>query len=312
MALVADGRVHLGVAAQPLVGLRARQGEVLRRGLHAGHVLVAAQEGHLLGRGHVQHVDALAEAPRDGDQALRALDGALGVAHLRMTGPVAGARQGAALGEAVLVLRVEGGAAGHVAQDVGHARVVRHQQGAGGGAHEHLDPAAARQALQLAEVAGVLVGAADVEGVVAVHAAAGAAELVGQGLGRGGGRIRVGHLEHGGDAAQHGGAAARLKVLLPLEPGLAEVHLGVDHARQHGEAPRVHRLGRGGVGQVADAGHAAVAHAHVGGAAPGVVHHLAAADDQVEGRGHGAGIAPNRGGVVRLSPSARPVRGRRA
>src|ERR1700740_2503566 len=56
------------------------------------------------------------------------------------------------------------------------ASAFRTKQGAGRGAHEHLDAAAAGQALELAEPGGVLVRAADVEGVVAVHAAAGAAQ----------------------------------------------------------------------------------------------------------------------------------------
>ena len=54
------------------------------------------------------------------------------------------------------------------------------------GAHEHLDPAAAGQALQLAKEDRVLLGAADIEGVVAVHAMLGVHQLVGERVGIGG------------------------------------------------------------------------------------------------------------------------------
>ena len=131
-----------------------------------------------------------------------------------------------------------------------HALVVGDQQRAGGGAHEHLDPATAGQPLQLAQLVGVLVRAADVEGVVAVHAVLGAGQLVGQRLGRGRVRIGVRHLEDGGDAAQHRAARAGLQVFLPLHARLAEVHLGVDDAGQDGQAawrrtPRPPRPGQG-------------------------------------------------------------------
>ena len=89
---------------------------------------------------------------------------------------------------------------------------------------------------------GVLVRAADVEGVVAVHAALGPGELVGQRVRVGGGGLGVGHLEHGDDAAQHRAARAALQVLLPLQAGLAEVDLGVDHARHDGQARGVEHL----------------------------------------------------------------------
>ena len=77
---------------------------------------------------------------------------------------------------------------------------------------------------------------ADIEGEVAEHAVARAAHFVGERLGSRRERLRVGHLEDGGDAAQHGGAAAGLEVFLVLEARLAEMHLGVDHAGQDVEA----------------------------------------------------------------------------
>ena len=70
-------------------------------------------------------------------------------------------------------------------------------------------------------------------------------------------------------------------------PGLAEVDLGVDDARQDGQARGVEHLAGRGLRQVADGGDLAAAHADVGQAAARVVHHLAAADDQVVGLSHG-------------------------
>ena len=63
--------------------------------------------------------------------------------------------------------------------------------------------------------------------------------------------------------------------------------LGIDDAGQDGQAGRVHGLAGRGLGQVADEGDAAVAHADVGAAASGVVHHLAATNDQIKGVRHG-------------------------
>ena len=68
------------------------------------------------------------------------------------------------------------------------------------------------------------------------------------------------------------------------------MNLGVDDTGQDGQAGRVHGLAGRGLGQVADLGDATVAHAKVGPAAPGVVHHLAATDDQVIEFGHRAAL----------------------
>jgi len=80
----------------------------------------------------------------------------------------------------------------------------------------------------------VLMRAADIEGVVAMHAMVRALQLVFEGCGIGRGRIGVRHFEHGDDAAHDRGLRSSLQVFLPLQAGLAEVHLGVDDAR-HGQ-----------------------------------------------------------------------------
>ena len=82
-----------------------------------------------------------------------------------------------ALVQARFVFGVEGAAAVDVLEDAVEAFVVAHEQRAGGGAHEGLDAAAAGQAFEVAELIGVLVRGADVEGVVDVRPAPGAAEL---------------------------------------------------------------------------------------------------------------------------------------
>jgi hypothetical protein len=181
---------------------------------------------------------------------------------------------------------VKGGATADGGQHALDALVVGDQQIAGGGAHEHLDPAAAGQPLQFAQLVGVLMRAADIEGVVAVHAAPGARQLVGQRLGRDRVGIGVRHLKHGRDAAEHRAARAGLQVFLPLHAGLAEMHLGVDDAGQDGQAARVEHLAGRGLAEVADVGDQPVAHPHVRQPAPGMVRHLAATDDHVEGVSH--------------------------
>ena len=77
-----------------------------------------------------------------------------------------------------------------------------------------------------------------------MHAVMAALHLVGEGRLRDGQRVGVRHLEHGGDAAHHGAARAGLEVFLVGQAGLAEMHLGVDHAGQDVQAPAVDHLGR--------------------------------------------------------------------
>src|SRR3546814_4101515 len=75
-----------------------------------------------------------------------------------------------------------------------------------------LHPAAARQALQLAEIVGILRRGADEEGMVAPRAPFRACQLFLQRCGVDRGGVGVRHLEHGGDPAHHRGAGAALEV----------------------------------------------------------------------------------------------------
>ncbi len=147
-------------------------------------------------------------------------------------------------------------------------------------------PAEELQALQRRDVIDGLTRAADIEGEVAEHAVAGALDLVGQRLGADGQRLGVGHLEHGRDPARDRGAAAGLQVLLLLQARLAEMHLGVDDARQHVEVGGIDDLGGAGACQPADGGDAPLADADVALAAAVVTDDRAAFDEDVEGFGH--------------------------
>ncbi len=105
-----------------------------------------------------------------------------------------------------------------------------------------LTPAGAGQTLELAKVLSVLARRADIEGKVAVHAVMRARNLVGERLRGHRQRIGIGHLEHGGDAAQHRTARAGFEIFLVGEARLAEMHMAVDHAGQHVQAAAVDHL----------------------------------------------------------------------
>ena len=190
-----------------------------------------------------------------------------------------------ALAQPVFVLGMECGAAADRLQNIAHALVVLDQQRAGRGAHEHLDAAGAGQPLQRRELMGVLARAPDIEREVAVHAVMPARDLVGQRRGVGGGRLGVGHLEHRGDAAQHRAARAGFQVLLVRQARLAQMHMAVDHARQHVQAPAVDHLG-GGRSDIADRGDPAAGDGQIAHALAVLVDDRAALQDQVVAARH--------------------------
>src|SRR3546814_18317520 len=100
---------------------------------------------------------------------------------------------------------------------------------------------AAPGSISSSQVARVGVGRPDIKGVLAPHAARRALQLVGERIGSVGIGLGVRHFKDAGDAAKHGGAAARLKVFLLLQPRLAEMNLRV--------APIGRASGRERVGQ---------------------------------------------------------------
>ena len=149
-----------------------------------------------------------------------------------------------------------------------------------------LMPAEASQPLQRRDVVDVLARAADIEGEVAEHAMARALAPCRPAPRRCGERLGVGHLEHGGDAADHRGAAAGLQVLLLLQARLAEMHLGVDDAGQHVQARWRRRPRPPGRAQAADGGDAAIADADIALGRAVVIDDGAALDQDIEGLGH--------------------------
>ena len=247
---------------------------------------MAGEELGLVLGGDVQHVHAFAGLAGKRDQPLRAHQRRLGVAPDRMRARIALDAQIHALAQPVLVLGMEGGAAADGLEHRAHAGVVLDQQRAGGGAHEHLHRADAGQHFQFAEVLGVLARGAGIEGEIAMHAVMAAPDLVGDGLGRGRGRVGVRHLEHRGDAAEHGAARAGFEVLLVGEAGFAEMHVAVDDAGQQVQTLAVDGLAGRGPRQVADRRELAGADAEIARALAVVVDDGAALEDQVVGVCH--------------------------
>ena len=124
-------------------------------------------------------------------------------------------------------------------------------------------PAAPGQPLELGNVGDIVVRAADPEGEIAMHAAPGPRELVGERVCARGQRIGVGHFEHRGHAAKHGRARAGLQVLFMNETRLAKMHLGVDDAGKNMQAAAIDALAGRRLAQGADLGDSPVANANV-------------------------------------------------
>ena len=280
----AHGRVHLKPRAEASVIVGGKR-QVMRRRLAGGDVLGAGQKVDFLHRRNMQHMHLRAHLARDADEALRAEQRRRLVAPDMVRGRVAGNSQGLALVEPRFVLGMERRATAGAAQNLAHACIVRHQQRARGRTHEHLDARRTRQPLQFGDVGDIVMGPADPERVIAGHPPLGPRQLVGESLGRRRLGVGVGHFEHGGDAAQHGGAGARCEILLVLQPRLAKMHLAVDHAGQDVQAPAVDALPRR-LPQRADLRDAPVAHADVAHALAVVVHHRRAGENALEALRH--------------------------
>src|SRR3546814_2066829 len=86
-----------------------------------------------------------------------------------------------------------------------------------------------------------------------------ALQLVGERIGSVGIGLGVRHFKDAGDAAKHGGAAARLKVFLLLQPRLAEMNLRVDRAWKDDKTAAVDDFAC--IARCADRGDFAVPHA---------------------------------------------------
>ena len=241
MAGIAHRWIHLQLGADG--GIEAGiEREVVRRDFDARHILVVAQEVDLLARRDMQHMDDGTLGTGNAHEALGALERSDLVAPDRVGAWVALHADVLALLEAIFVLGMEGRATAGLGKDRRHARVVLDEQGAGRGSHEDLDAGSSRQPLQLGNVLGILVGAADPEGEIAMHPVMAARHLVGERLGRGRQRIGVGHFEDGRDAPQNRRAGASLKIFLVDQAWLAKMHLTVDDTGQDVEARAVDDL----------------------------------------------------------------------
>jgi hypothetical protein len=255
---VAQRRVHLGAGSEALVDVRRGKGEMLRRHLDRGDVVVVAEESQFVGGRDMQHVDAAAGFAGEPQQALGGEPRGLRIAPHRVAGGIARDPQACARVQPVLVFGVERCAAADIAQYLPDRGIVLDQQIAGRRSHEGLDPAAAGQALQFAEVGDIGPARPDIEGEVAGHPAFCMRDLVRDRLRRHRGGPGIGHLEHRRDAAGKSRPAAGFEILLVLRTRFAEVHVSVDHAGQHVEPGAVDGVGRARRLEAADPGDAPV------------------------------------------------------
>ncbi len=222
-------------------------------------ILVLGDVGELGRGGDVEDVDRPPRRTGERDDPPRRQHRALVVAPHRMRRRVAGDALTQSRLHARLVLGMDRDPAAARGEHARQLAILGHEQVTGRCAHEDLDPGRARQPLQIDQLLGIGRCRADIESMVAPHPIARAGELVGQRLGGIGIGLGVRHLEHRDDAAQHGGAAAALQILLRLQPRLAEMDLAVDHAGQHGQPGAVDRLA--GIARLADRDDPAAAHA---------------------------------------------------
>ena len=244
------------------------------------------EERHLLRGRDVQHVHALAGLTRQPDETLGALQRRDLVAPDRVRARIAFDAQSLALVEPVFVLGVERGAPPDRLEDVAHALVVLDQQRTGGRAHEHLYAGTAGKQFEFRQVLGVLARAAHEEREIAMHAMMRALDLVGECLRVRRGRIGVRHLEHRGDAAHDGAERAGFEIFLVGRTGFAEMHLGVDHARQDMQAAAIDRLARGRRRQLSDRGDPSGRDAEIACRFAVVIDDGAAPEDQIVGLRH--------------------------
>ena len=155
--------------------------------------------------------------------------------------------QRVALAQPRLVLGMHGHAPAAVLEHAPDVLFVGHQQVAGRATHEHLHASAAGQAFELTQLFRILGGGADEEGDVAPDATLSAPPLVGQVFGGQRTGLGVGHLEHRRDAPEGRRGGAGGEILLVLEAGLAEMHLGVDDTGQDVQAAGIEHFGGGAV-----------------------------------------------------------------
>ena len=124
-----------------------------------------------------------------------------------------------------------------------------------------------------------------------MHAAFRPGELAGERVCASCQRISVGHFEHGGHAAKHGRARARLEVFLVNKARLAEMDLRVDDARENVKPAAIDALARRGAAQGADLGNAPVANPDIAQADAVLVDHGPVEEDAIETWRHGLALS---------------------
>ena len=275
----------------------------MRRRLDGGDVLVACEEGDLLGGRDVQHMDAGARRSRR-SRTSRSVQRSAAISS-RQTGcedgspstrsPSRSRRRNSSSEWKAARRRV-------LLQDRRDALVVLDQQVAGRGAHEHLDAGRARQPFQLADIARHSRAcrrprrrSRNACGRCARRTlSASAAALVVSGLVFGISKTAV----------TPPSTAAREPVSrssLCSSARLAEMHLAVDHAGQDVQAAAVDRLAGRRLAEIADRGDASVRDADVAQAVAVMVDDGAACQDEVVGRRHAVASGSCRGSARRLT-----------
>src|SRR5215469_15070564 len=145
----------------------------------------------------------------------------------------------------------------------GHAPLARHEgrqnvlvaikeKRARRGAEKGLHASDAGRAFKRTKRADVLRRSTHIERVIAMHAPLRPRELFLQRKARRRRRICVGHLENRRDPAEYGGTAAAFEILLVFVARLAEVHLGINDARENMQSARLETPGRRRAGKLSD------------------------------------------------------------
>jgi hypothetical protein len=126
-----------------------------------------------------------------------------------------------------------------------------------------------------------------IKGMVDIHPAFRAVELVGQHVRAGCRWVGVRHFEHRRYPAQRGRARLCLKVGLVFEARLAEVDLAVDHTGQDVQPGCIIGLTSARAVELANSDNLAAAYSDIGFVFAAGRHHGAVFQDQIIGLGHG-------------------------
>ena len=235
-----DRRVALDQAALGFV-IGFIEIQVVDAGL-GGDALALQRTGgkqlQLTGAGQVQDVEARVVPPRQLDRQRGGLVAGVDTTDLRMKThrdgiTVLGAKPFLVGldGRGVFAMRRDQGR--RIAEQLVQGLGIVHQHVAGGCAHEHLDPAGLVR-VEASDLVDVVVGRAEIEGVVSPTAVAGERELGLQRVQGHGLRVGVGHFHPAGDTPRQRRARLRGHVALVGHAGFAKMHLVVDDARhQH-------------------------------------------------------------------------------